>query len=282
MAKSTQSHISKALDVLPIELDVEQDTGAPSAMEPAAEAAVPTSPSLPATIRKVKVDFDFGEMPATDQAKIRRLENDLDETLTTAIIRMGEKLLAIRKIIEKHCPRGTWSQYLKTGLRFSESSARNYIRAAETSEALSATVAEKLPPTALYSARHAPDDVRQEIARRSNEGEVVSARDVERLIKAHPETQPDAEAVQTSRASNSESAPDPSSECQAAEDDTSTRMDPESMVSGAEALTDDPRVIAAKELIARLSAHFEPIEIRDINKLWQTAGFDGVNQQLNA
>ena len=195
---------------------------------------------------------------------------------------MGEKLVAIKKIIDEHCPRGTWTRYLKTGLRFSESSARNYIRAAEVAQSLSATVAEKLPPTALYSTRHAPDEVRQEIARRSDQGEAVSARDVERLVKAHTEAPPDAEAVQTLRDANADSAPKPSSEPQTPEDDPSIRIDATSIMASVEAESGDARVIAAKELIARLIPHFEKNEIGDLNKLWRTAGFDVVKQQLSA
>ena len=280
MAKARHSYLSSAFDILSVELDAKQDEGAPSTPEPAVKAAVPASLSLPATIKKPKVNFDFGKMPAKYQTKIRRLERDLDETLTTAIIHLGEKLLAIKEIIEKHSERGTWSRYLETGLPFSETSARNYIHAAEAVQSFSATVAEKLPPTVLYSARHAPDEVRQEITRRSSLGEVVTGGDVERMIEDYGDTQACREMVHTSREANPDDVIHPTSDHHATEVGQAVGMASTSLMSSVEAVSADTHVIAAAELIARLISYFEKGEISDLNKLWRCAGYDAVEQQL--
>lgn len=139
---------------------------------------------LSTTTRILSPDtFDYGAtgLNAEDVSVIQAHRSRIVLSLTTAVIQAGQDLLTIKSIIEARCPRGTWTRWLRSALPVSESTARNYMAAAECAR-ISPPVGE-LAPSALFKLAAAPERARARIVDRLNEGETITARDIEESVR---------------------------------------------------------------------------------------------------
>lgn len=131
--------------------------------------------------------FDYVPLclSAGEQLILQTCRNRIVAILSTAVIDAGRELLRAKASILSRCPRGTWSRWLKTSLCVSESTARNYMAAAEWS-AKTPTVGE-MPPGAIYRGAVAPPEVQADIVQKLTNGESVQADQIAQMIAAHRE-----------------------------------------------------------------------------------------------
>ena len=276
-----RTSLSDAIGSMPV-FDGGQEAEHLPPATPAAQAASPPStlPAVAMTDPRV-IDFDFSTMPEDVKAEIKSLQKVIVTKLTSVIVSVGEDLLRMKVLIEQHCERGTWSKFLAQGLLIKESSARNYMRAAEAKARFtnSATVAEMISPTALYRAHSAPEEVMREIEQRIEKGETVTGEDVDELVRAYAEPQP--ATAPPAVFSNGSDKADPVAVTRPHNDHPFApehdHMPERELPSAA---SESASSAAAIELIALLRHHYDQTEIIKLNELWQAAGSSAVRQHL--
>lgn len=122
--------------------------------------------------------FDYGEV-APDVAAALRAQafriRDMVTVTTSAIIRIGNDLIAVKQALEP----GKFRGWIESECGFSVRTAENYMGAARLAEGRNATVA-FLQPATVYrlAAKSAPAEIVNAVLQRAEQGETVSDRDV--------------------------------------------------------------------------------------------------------
>ncbi len=151
------------------------------------ESAIATALAETSTAPSLTGRFDYEVLPDSERDLVRTHEIAMVKNFSVAIIAAGRELLAIHAIIKRAAP-GSWTTYLQTALPFSESSARNYMRAARLADdPKTATVAEMgtMAPTALYATARASQDVQRDVVELLAEGITITAAQIDALDREH-------------------------------------------------------------------------------------------------
>src|SRR5579859_2649629 len=96
--------------------------------------------------------FDYATVPsavADDLHAVAARIQHLERSLTRNVIEIGNELLAVKVKLHDTFGHGTFGKWLSAEFRWSERTARNYMRVAEWAVGKTATVAE-LPPSVVY------------------------------------------------------------------------------------------------------------------------------------
>jgi Protein of unknown function (DUF3102) len=122
------------------------------------------------------------EVLAANAASIRKLGT----RVIGDVIEIGRRLSDCKQLVGH----GYWLPWLKEEFRWSERTARNFIRAYEFAKANSATIADlAIDISSLYllAAPSTPEDVLAEVLRRMDLGESLPHAEIKRIVdKAHP------------------------------------------------------------------------------------------------
>jgi hypothetical protein len=146
------------------------------------ELALPTRYVPPATA-PAHLPFDYGALNtgAATQLKscadtIRSYQNKVPKQ----IIAIGDILLAVKKALDH----GQFGEWLAAEFGWSERTAQNYMRAAETFSDKCETVAD-LPPTTLYqlAAPSTPEPVCAAVVERLERGERVTHDEIKSMVR---------------------------------------------------------------------------------------------------
>jgi hypothetical protein len=206
-------------------------------------------------------DYDALTLSSEERSALKGFRQRIVAVLGAAVISAGQDLLEAKQLIKKNCTRGTWSTWLKRSLGVSESTARNYMAAAEW--AVKTPTVVELAPAAMYLGAVAPAEVQAEIEKKLAEREPIQAADIKQMIAAYRQaTRPDPPLRGTE---GERPAPD---------NDPPPNTDESVTAEGQRA------EVAARELLARLREQFDDTVIADLIKLIDRTSTDTVRKIL--
>lgn len=123
--------------------------------------------------------FDYGAIDESNREAVQdaagRIRLRMSRTAED-IVEIGRDLIAVKKAVGH----GNFLKWIDAEFGMAEQSARNFMNVADR---FKSTTVGDLPPTVLYAlaAPSTPDEVRDEVARRTKAGEKVTTADVKRL-----------------------------------------------------------------------------------------------------
>lgn len=123
--------------------------------------------------------FELTGLEKRDEARVLEAETRIKMRLRRSaedIIEIGRDLIAVKEIL----PHGQFLPWLDAKFGMTDRTARNFMRVAERYAGKSETISD-LQPTALYALASAEPEVREEIERMIEAGEVVTKATVARL-----------------------------------------------------------------------------------------------------
>jgi len=156
-----------------------------AASDDQSNAEVETNDVQTAADFRPAMSIDYSNMPLKDRAFLDKMRVRILGRSGKYIVDVGNDLNAVKKTLLEYCSRGTLTIWLQTELDFSESTARNFMAAADWA-AVSPTVTE-LTPRALYRGAFAPEPVKARIVDLIEAKKRITADDIAAMVREFKE-----------------------------------------------------------------------------------------------